>query len=71
MVNFVKSDTATILNVKNGRIFIWADTMYSGTVRVENHNGTCLWQRTNQDSDCLVKALIIAELGIPTGVFES
>ncbi len=72
MINNGKSDNATIINCSNGvKIMIYSDSIYSGLIRVLGNEGRVLWQKKGQTSKDLITALVIAEQGIETNIFET
>jgi hypothetical protein len=71
MLNSGKTDTATVINLASGKIFIWPTMIMSGTIRVINNNGLTLWQKTNCMAEDLVLAISICNAGLQTNVFQT
>lgn len=69
MINSGKSNEGTVINCDSCQIVIWPDTITTGTIRV-NRGSNAIWQKINCDYNNLVEAIIVAKLGIQTGIFE-
>jgi hypothetical protein len=74
MLNSGKSKTGTKINISgcNNHIYIYPDTILSGTISVRtNGSGRVLWQKTNCTSDDIPFAIEIAKRNFQTDVFEN
>lgn len=72
MINNLRKNMsdATIIDC-NGttKIFIWPETLFTATIRVQV-DLTAIWQKTNCTYLDLATAVAIAERGEQTGIFE-
>jgi len=64
-------NNAVKIAVGTAEIFIYSESILTGTISVRDKNGTALWQKINCTADDIPFAIEVAKRGIQTNVFES
>lgn len=72
MINNGKSDSGTKLNIPGTRnyIFLFPESILTGTISVRDGEGNSLWQKEDCTVEDIPFAIEIAKRGINTGIFE-
>ena len=73
MLNHGKTDIGIKINVPGtgNYIFIFPDSLLTGTIQVRDKDGTALWSKTDCDALDIPFAIEIAKRGVQTGIFEN